>query len=142
MILKRSTTYWSTGISLHWQECAQRNQDGSRHPGWGGTLDFLDDGFTDDDADAGQVSTQGTLRTRYAVIDGDAVSGLRAVMETLIADAARLGIEFRSAADRRPMLMYRGDGEDENYPAPEGWRELLAAEAERINWVAPYGVNV
>lgn len=132
MILTGSTGYWSTGIVVRW--------NGPDRPGWGGHVDFLDDGFVGvaaDDADAGRVSTEGRLRTRYFVRDGDTVTGLRVVIDTLLADAARLGITFGGTAGQ-PCLYYDGDSENEQFPPPDGWRELLTAEAERIGWGCPY----
>lgn len=131
MILARSTTYWSTGVSLRWREITR---DGVTRSAWGGSVDYLDDGFAgDDDADTGKVSTEGELRTRYLVTDGKVASGLRAVVDVLLADAARLGIEFRGTLEGRPYLMFETeDG------APDGWRELLIAEAERIGWTTMY----
>ena len=130
MILTSSTTYWSTGISLRWREITRNSVTRSA---WGGSVDYLDDGFTDDDADAGKVSTEGVLRTRYMVADGKVASGLRVVVDVLLADAARLGIEFRGTLDDRPYLMFEvEDG------APDNYRELLIAEAERIGWTTMY----
>lgn len=121
MITKGSTGYWATGITLR---C-----DGKR---WGGHLDFYDDGFADDDTDAGKVATEGTLRVRHMVRDGDYVSALTAVVDTLMADAARLGVQFVNPLGGMPTLYV--DDEDS---APEGQRRLVAAEAARISWEGP-----
>lgn len=131
MILTRSTTYWSTGISLRWRETTR---DGTTRSAWGGSVDYLDDGFVgDDDADTGKVSTEGELRTRYLVTDGKVASGLSAIVDVLLADAARLGIEFRGTLGDRPYLMIETeDG------APDNYRELLIDEAERIGWTTMY----
>lgn len=126
MILHKSPGYWATGIVLR---C-----DGQRWCGW---IDYLDDGFCDDNADAGAISTEGTLRTRYMVWDGDQVSALSAVVDTLIADAAKLGIRLVNPFGGVPSLYYEGDGEDPTNPPPAGWRQLLAAEAARIGWQDP-----
>lgn len=126
MILHKSTGYWATGIILR---C-----DGQR---WGGRVDFYDDGFADDNADAGKIATQGTLQTRYLVEDGDEVSALSAVVDTLIADAAKLNIRLGNPFGDSPSLYYEGDGEDPAWPPPAGWERLLAAEAERIGWEGP-----
>jgi hypothetical protein len=134
------SAYISTGITVSYREIAGR-KDGKHCPGWGASLDFQDAGLAgDDDADTGAVSTEGTLYTRYAVVDGDTRTGLSAAVDALIADAARLGIEFRNAGGPTPYLYYKGDGEWEDYPPPEGWREILAAEAERIGWTSPYRI--
>lgn len=129
MILASSTGYWSTGIVLRWDMA---------RPGWGGHVDFLDDGFAgDDNADTASVSTEGQLRSRYFVSDGDTTTGLRAVIDTLLADATRLGIVFGGRTGK-PCLYYDGDSESTQFPPPDGWRELLSAEAERIGWECPY----
>lgn len=99
------------------------------------SLEYCDDGFANDDPEQGLVSTQGTLATRYAVKASSTRSGLAIAVETLLADAKRLGIEFIACGDdTAPFLYYRGDGEHEDYPPPDGWRETLAAEAERIGF--------
>lgn len=140
MILQRSTTYWSIGIVLTWHPDGARDHDGTRVPGWSGQLDYLDDGWAgDDDADSGNVSTEGTLRTRYVLRDGNNQTAIRTIIDTLIADATRLGIQLGSA-EVPPQLYVPGDGEWEDSPAPEGWREMLAVEAQRIGW-STYGVQ-
>lgn len=141
-------TYWSTGITVYWRQVASKTGDESWRSGWGAVLDFYDGGFCSDNPDQGEVSTEGRLsvgaavpdnavtrqlRTRYAVADGGSVLGLRAAIDVLVADAQRMGIEFR-----RPNLYYKGDGTWDDFPAPDGWRELLTAEADRLGWNSPY----
>lgn len=135
-MISKTGTYWSTGITVHWRENA--SGDGAPTSAWGASLDFLDDGFTNDKPDEAQVSTEGTLRTRYYVRDSEKTSGLSAAVDALLADAARLGISFRIVADDGPHLYYKGDGCWEDYPAPDGWRETLAREAARIGWQSAY----
>lgn len=128
MIRKSGTVrYWSTGITVNRSD-----------KGWGADAEFYDDGFCDDNADAAQISTQGKLNTRYYVADGNEVTGLRAAIEAVKADAERLGIEFRGTVGDPPALYYKGDGEWSDYPPPDGWRDLLAAEAARLGWVAGF----
>lgn len=110
-------------------------------PGWSAHTEFVDGGFMNDDADTDAVSTEGVLRTRYAVRDGEARKGLSAAIDAIIADAQRMGIEFRSTAAAGPFIWYEGDGEDDNHPAPEGWREMLTAEAERLGWSPTYATT-
>lgn len=124
-------TYWSTGIILTWADCLGVNRD---REGWSATVKFLDDGFCSDDADSHAVSTEGELRTRYIVADGEQVPGLTAAVDAVIRDAKRLGIEFSDD----PNLFYKGDGEDRNSPPPPGWRDTVKAEARRLGWRAPY----
>jgi len=141
-VISKTGTYWATGITVSWRENSGGRGDVS-HSGWGASLDFLDDGFTNDEPDQGLVSTQGTLCTRYFVRDGEKSSGLSAAVDAMLADAARLGIVFRAVVDDAPFLYYKGDGEDEDCPPPNGWREMLAREAARIGWqsASPVAVN-
>ncbi len=135
MILHKGTAYWSVGITVRWRENSGGDASGSRS-GWDAWADFYDDGFCDDDADAGRVSTQGRLATRYAVSDGTTVAGLTAAIDALLVDAQKLGVEFRGVADG-PTLYYDSDGRRPEYPPPPGWRQTLAAEAKRIGWRTP-----
>lgn len=121
--------YWATGIVVWWD---------THNSGWHATCDYYDDGWIgDNDTDRGQVSTQGTLGTRYAARDGERMAGLSVAIATVKADAERLGIRFWGPTACPPALYYRGDGEDRDYPAPDGWCELLAAEAGRMGWDGP-----
>lgn len=135
-MITNSGRYWSTGITVTYSEFATRIE-GIPYPGWAASLDYCDDGFVNDDPDAGLVSTEGTLRTRYPVRDAKTRSGLGVALDNLIADARRLGIEFTAtSAFPAPFLYYRGDGENEEYPPPDGWRETLVAEAARIGFIS------
>jgi hypothetical protein len=122
----------STGITLTWQQHAGHDR-GVPFGGWRAEAAFYDDGFADDDACAGQVATEGVLCTRYAVRDGRIRSGLSIAIDTVRADAERLGIQF-SGSHGTPCLYYEGDGENPKAPPPQDWRRLLAAEAARIGW--------
>lgn len=110
-------TYWSTGIKLTYIE-----PYGSHGPAWSGEVLYFDDGFVDDDAAAGRISTQGRLATRYAVEGEDA---LTAVVGTLLRDAARLGIVWQMQ-----NIYWGGDVDDPPIP----FRSLLVGQAERIGW--------
>lgn len=132
-MITTSGRYWTTGITV-----AHHAHTDS----WGASLYYCDDGFADDGPEQGLVSTQGTLTTRYAVNASSTRSGLAIAVETLLADAKRLGIEFIACGnDTAPFLYYRGDGEHEDYPPPDGWRETLAAEAARIGFRSYQGAN-
>lgn len=115
--------YWSIGIVLTYD---RKN--------WGGEVEFYDNGFVDDDADAGRISTEGILRSRYYIADGDHASALTVVIDVLKADAERLGIQWRDS----PHLHVKGDGEWEDFPPPEDWRLLLLQQSERIGWPPLY----
>ena len=132
-MISRTGTYWSPGITVHWRENAT-GRNGVPVPAWGASLNFFDDGFTNDDADEGEVSTEGSLRTRYHVRDGDTVSGLSAAVDALIADAARLGIEFRGVPGDSPDLCF----ETEDELVSGELRGNIAREAARIGWSTPY----
>lgn len=125
-MISTSGRYWTTGITVVHH---------AHSDSWGASLEYCDDSFANDDPEHGLVSTQGTLTTRYAVKASGTRSGLAIAVDNLLADARRLGIEFIACgADTAPFLYYRGDGEHEDYPPPDGWRETLAAEAERIGF--------
>lgn len=130
MIKTANDGYWATGITVTW--LARRSS------GWRASLDFYDNGFNDDNTDAGLVSTQGHLQTRYFVTDGENESGLTTALDVLLTDAQRLGITFLGVTDAKPVLYYWRDGGDEDYPPPVGWKETLAGQAERLGWRTPY----
>lgn len=116
--------YWSTGITVTYSDW----QGGA----WSAAVEYLDDGFCDDDAANGVISTQGKLHTRYQVRDGSEAT-LAAVIDVIKADAERLGITFRTDG-AGPNVYYKGDGEDEDYPPPDGWGEMVDAQAARLGW--------
>jgi hypothetical protein len=120
--------YWSTGIMLAY------GYAGHDQSGWTAKAEFFDDGFADNDPDNGAISTEGEIRSRYMVRDGKSADALTVVLDVVRADAQRLGIEWRS-----PALYYKGDGEDEDYPPPDGWRSLIGAQAARLGWRNLYG---
>jgi len=132
-VISSTGKYWSTGIVVSW-----RPERPGHAEAWGASLDFCDDGFVNDDPDLRHISTEGRLYTRYAVEETEETSALALAIDVLIADAAKLGIEFRDPVIGCPMLYYRGDGEDSDCPPPPGYRELLAEQARRIGW-ASYG---
>lgn len=121
--------YWATGVTCKWTD-SQVNG-----PGWSAELKFYDSGVLDDDPDAGVVSTQGTLTTRYYV-HGE--NGLTAALDVLIADAGRLGITLGQPG--RPSLYVPGDGEAEDVELPPDWLSALRAAADRLGWET-YGLE-
>lgn len=139
-MISNSGRYWATGITVQWHaHSGSRQVDGQRvpHSGWSATVEYFDDGFVSDNTDAGSISTQGKIATRYAVRDGEHTSGLTAAIDTVLADAERLGIEFRDEADG-PYLYMHGDGEWKDVDYPDGWRAVLAAESARLGWNSIY----
>ncbi len=132
-MISSDSTYWSTGIVVRWFPARPGHTEA-----WGAHLDFLDDGFAADDMTAGRISTEGRLHTRYPVEAPEGVNALAVVLDTLIADAAKLGIRWHNAVDQWPMVYYDGDGEATDYPPPPGYRDLLVEQAKRLNW-ATYG---
>jgi hypothetical protein len=119
------SAYWATGITLtHW------------NGRWGASLSFYDDAFLNDDPDAGKISTQGTLHTRYQVKDGNDVDGLTAAIDALRSDAERLGIEWRTMSGVAPSL-FTDEAEAPDAGWPAGWRDLVSAQAERLGWESP-----
>lgn len=118
--------YWTTGIKM-------RRYDSSHNgEGWSAALEFLDDGFCSDQPRAGVISTEGTLHTRYFVHSEDmtATECAVAAAKALVADAERLGIEFKSRhvyLDRENWVT-----EDDEYGSPHD-EEVLAAVAQAID---------
>jgi hypothetical protein len=126
--------YWATGIIVRY------GYSGEDKYGWGAEVNFYDDGFCDDDTDNGVVSTQGTLHTRYLVREGDGpdADALAAAIDAVKAAAERLGIQWRADLGFGPNVYYQSDGQSEDYPPPDGWRELIDAQAQRIGWPILY----
>jgi len=134
-MISKSGRYWATGITVTYAPLAERIND-EPYGGWHASLDYHDDGFANNDPDTGEVSTEGTMVTRYPVRNAKIRSGLSVAIDTLVADANRLGIDFIAVGGlAAPFLYYRGDGEDENHPGPDGWRDMLRTEAARIGWI-------
>jgi hypothetical protein len=127
-------TYWSTGITVTWAPIAER-VGGEPYPGWHVSLEYSDEGWADNDSERGQVSTRGTLHTRYPVRDSKTRSGLSIAIDTLLTDAKRLGIDFTRPDDQLPMLYHRDSSDGSGRPPPDGWRALIQAEAARIGWM-------
>lgn len=117
--------YWSTGISLTYLAGHTGGLAAAPEPReWAAKVEFFDDGFCE------IRSTQGELVTRYQTPTlGEAVDLIKA-------DVERLGIEWKA-----PTLYMRGDGADEEFPPPKNWRQLLAAECERIGWRSSYATE-
>lgn len=112
--------YWASGIVVKYRE---HSDD------WSASVDFLDDGFCQDD------STEGRLHTRYFIGGSEALT--RAI-DVVKADAERLGIRFGVLDGETGRIYAHQDGEDPEYPMPDGWRELLAWQSERIGWTPTY----
>lgn len=140
------TRYWSTGITVRYAYAGASRREGILvgQYGWMASLNFLDDGFNNDDRDSGQIATEGELRTRYFVrahaepASADEIQeghrkALQVAIDVLCADAERMGIHFGTAASG-PWLYYQGDGESAEWPPPDGWRLLLAEQATRLGW--------
>jgi hypothetical protein len=128
--------YWATGITVRY------GYSGMGFYGWGATADFYDSGFCDDNTDTGTVSTQGTIRTRYFVREGTGADadGLTAAIDAIKRDAGRLGIRF-GGHGTSPTVYYEGDGEDSDWPPPDGWRGMVNAQAERLGWRPLYATE-
>jgi hypothetical protein len=128
-------SYWATGITVRY------GYSGMDRYGWAATVDFYDNGFCDDDTDAKTISTQGTLKTRYFVREGTGADadGLAAAVDAVKQDADRFGVRFGGAT--LPTVYYEGDGEDEDWPPPDGWRGMVNAQAERLGWKPLYATE-
>lgn len=89
---------------------------GNGRYGWWAMVEFQD---------YGKGSILGKIHTKY----GD---DLACSIDTIKKDAERLGIKFVNTFT--PFVYYRGDGENKDFPPPDGWRELLEKEARRIGF--------
>lgn len=110
---------YSVGITV-WFDYA----GGDRY-GWWAKVEF------GDFSRCARGSVTGVIQTRY----GD---DLRFSIDTIKADAQRLGIEFVILDGEPPFLLYLDDGETIDYPPPEGWRKTLTDEARRIGFRCIY----
>lgn len=121
--------YWTAGITVRY------------HAGggaWTAELEFWDDGNATHPARGG-IPTEGELRTRYRVSHQDGIeAALTATIDTLKADAERLGIQFGTTGVGPTIYAY-GDGEVPHEPMPADWRRLINAQAERLGWEPAYG---
>jgi hypothetical protein len=111
--------YWSTGIIVKYGGRAEYQDE------WAASLTFHDDGF------AQKGTTEGTLTTRY-------FEPLAQAIDTIKADAEKLGIVFRPTVTRAPHIFAYEDGLSDDWPMPDGWRKLLHEQAERIGWDCIY----
>lgn len=89
--------YYFVGINL------QYGYSGGGKNGWSAILDFQDGGFANDNVATGIVSTEGSLRTRYALRDENGVSGVQVALESILRDASSLGIRQISELHREGL---------------------------------------
>lgn len=111
--------YWFAGITLTWRPAYN-----DKPPTWGLSLDFRDSGWCDD------ATSEGTLRLRYMVAD------LATGIDTLLADAKRLGIREHPAAGTAPHLRPTlfVNGTEDPAALPPDWREVVAGQCDRLGW--------
>jgi hypothetical protein len=119
-VIGKSGRYWTTGINVSYD---------SYRKAWAAGIDYLDDGFADDETDTGRISTEGKLHTRYMVKDGLQTAALAAVIDVIVADAARLGIDFNER-----NLYY--DDRSGTFPEPDNWKGLHDEQVARLGWQA------
>lgn len=112
--------YWSTGIAVKYIAPI-----GNSPAAWAVSLEFLDDGF------CGNASTEGSLRVRYVRED------LSAMIDTLKADAERLGICFKRGGGTATVYMI-GDGESALEDYPPNWKRIVNDQARRLGWQPCY----
>jgi hypothetical protein len=125
--------YWAVGIT------AKYGYAGSGRYGWSAEVSYLDNGFCSDSTDERRISTEGTLRTRYYIVDGERESGLPVAVDAVKADAERLGITW--APSSAPSVYMAGDGETPDIEYPDNWRDLVNAESARLGWEPAYRVT-
>jgi hypothetical protein len=112
---------FSTGIELKYG-CGGHKAGGQEYYGWWAKVCFEDYGLTE------KGSVYGFISNKYAEPIEDAI-------DTVKADAERMGIEFISISTRKAsMLYYDHDGESKEFPPPDNWKQILKEQAERIGW--------
>ncbi|MBD3251238.1 hypothetical protein GF380_02080 [Candidatus Uhrbacteria bacterium] len=50
-------------------------------------------------------------------------------MDSVIASAERIDVTFRN-----PSVYYLSDGQSKDYPPPDGWKDMIHSECERLGW--------
>jgi hypothetical protein len=94
--------------------------------GWWAKVEYEDFGHCD------RGSVAGSIATKYA-------DDIRYSINTIKADAEKLTIEFvETFPGPGPCLFYLQDGDSNDYPPPDGWRDLLEDEARRIGFHSIY----
>jgi hypothetical protein len=117
-MISSSGRYWTTAINVSYDAYRET---------WAASIDFLDDGFANDDTDTGRISTEGSLRTRYHVSAGRQTPALTAAIDVIVADMERLGIEFQAR-----NLFY--DDRSGTFPEPNNWKRLHDGQVTRLGW--------
>lgn len=92
---------------------------GSDKYGWWARVDWLDGKHCEDGAMRGRINTE------YASDLGASIDYVMQIIERF---------EISSIESMGIALFYEGDGENSNHPPPEGWKEILRAEAEKRGW--------
>lgn len=100
---------------------------------WSANVAYFDDGFASDDTDRRHISTEGTLHTRYMVESGKREDALTVAIDTVKADAERLGIRWE-----HPTVYMVDGGESDLWTYPKGWRKLVNDHARRLGWETTY----
>lgn len=112
--------YWANGITM---SCL----DGQ----WAAHLDFYDCGFSEQSTQQ-QMSTEGTLRSRYRHAEPTAVAA------NLVSDAVSLGIAFHAPLGGTPMVYL----DPRNWVSPDTEtgephiNDALATVAASLGWAA------
>lgn len=84
---------------------------GSGRSGWSAYVTFQDAGFCSGFTAGEDISTEGSLRTRYYVCDSDTNgSGVRAAIEAILKDLDALGVKAQS--HNVPVLLFVSNRED------------------------------
>jgi len=107
---------WSVGITLKF------GYAGGGLYGWWAWVDFENSAEPVTDG-----CMSGRVSTKYGI---DICKAIDQVLEL----CSQIGVEFIEHADCLPAVYYLQDGDSKDYPPPEGWREILKAQADRIGW--------
>lgn len=107
---------WATGVTLKY------GYSGGGLYGWTAEICWFDNKFCEDKA------VQGRIVTRYFE------ESIELAIDTVMEVFEQFNIKKTDNEFIGFNLYYEGDGEDKEWPPPEGYRKLLRDEAEKRGW--------
>lgn len=110
---------WSTGITVKYGYGGTRK--GEEYSGWWAELKWTSGGFCT------PGTMEGDIHTRYAE------ATMSEAIDYVVAVADRFGIT-QGPTGAPFHLYYETDGENPDWPPPDGWRAMLQEEAKRRGW--------
>ncbi len=116
--------YFATGIEVKY------GYAGNGQNGWSASVKFYDQGFADDNASEGRVSTEGILSTRYYVPNENGSSGLEAAIKALLIDMAKIYVYINPNQEFVIYFTQGEHGEADEIPSEE--IETLRSLSEKL----------